>query len=122
MSEQAVFDTLKYHIEVDTSGTRWYRNAMGQLHRDDGPAVEYTDGRKMWYQNGLRHRTDGPAIEWNDGGKGWFKDGQLHRTDGPAVEYPDGTKEWWLNDRRLAKAEFNQRVKRLCVNKKFSMH
>ena len=72
MTEQAVFDELRYHIEVNTYGTRWYRNAMGQVHRDDGPAVEYTDGDKVWCQNGQRHRTDGPAVEYADGGKEWY--------------------------------------------------
>ena len=62
MSEQDVFEALKYRIEVDKSGTRWYRNNAGRLHRTDGPAVEYADGSKSWFQNGLLHRTDGPAI------------------------------------------------------------
>ena len=88
MTEQAVFDELRYRIEVNTYGTRWYRNAMGQLHRDDGPAVEWSNGTKSWYQNGLRHRTDGPAIEYSDGGKVWY-----------------------INGEELTQAEFNQRVK-----------
>ena len=79
MSEQEVFDTLRYRIEVDSSGTRWYYNSAGQLHRDEGPAIEYPNGAKYWYQNGLRHRTDGPAIEWYDGDKWWFIDG-VHLT------------------------------------------
>ena len=29
-----------------------YRNSEGQLHREDGPAVERTDGYKSWYLNG----------------------------------------------------------------------
>ena len=90
MPEQAVFDELRYHIEVNTYGTRWYRNAMGQLHRDDGPAVEWSNGTKSWYQNGLRHRTDGPAIEYSDSGKVWF-----------------------INGEELSEDEFNQSVKRL---------
>ena len=64
MSEQAVFDTLKYRIEVNAYGTRRYYNAAKQLHRTDGPAIEYADGSKSWYQNAMRHRTDGAAIEW----------------------------------------------------------
>ena len=78
MSEQAVFDALKYRIEVNKFGTRRYYNSAGQMHRDDGPAVEYADGTKGWYQNGLLHRTDGPAIEW-----------------------AHGINEWWLNGKRL---------------------
>ena len=46
MSEQEVFDTLKYHIEVDTRGTRWYYNSDNQFHREGGPAIEWHDGSK----------------------------------------------------------------------------
>ena len=90
MSEQAVFDALKYRIEVDQFGTRRYYNSAGQLHRTDGPAIEWGNDSKRWYQNGLRHRTDGAAIE-----------------------YSDGDKAWYINGKRLTEAEFNQRVKTL---------
>ena len=32
-------------------------------------------GDKFWYQDGLLHRLDGPAIEWADG-KEWFIEGE----------------------------------------------
>ena len=87
MSEQEVFDALRYRVEVDERGTRWYCNSAGQLHRIDGPAIEYPNGNKEWWQNGQRHRTDGPAIEWDSGDKAWF-----------------------INGERLTKAAFNQVV------------
>ena len=90
MSEQEVFDALRYRVEVDSSGTRWYYNSAGQLHRDEGPAVEWNNGTKSWYQNGNRHRTDGPAVEYASGGKVWY-----------------------INGKRLTEAEFNQAVKTL---------
>ena len=77
MSEQAVFDALKYRIEVDGLGNRFYYNSANQLHRTNGPAIEYANGTKYWYQNGVCHRTDGPAVEWDSGGKSWFIDGKL---------------------------------------------
>ena len=77
MSEQAVFDALKYRVEVDAFGTREFYNSDGQLHRTNGPAIEYANGTKYWYQNGVCHRTDGPAVEWDSGGKSWFIDGKL---------------------------------------------
>ena len=52
MSEQEVFDALKYRIEVDKFGTWGYYNSAGELHRDDGPAVEWADGNEFWYING----------------------------------------------------------------------
>lgn len=46
-------------------------NNKGQLHREDGPAVE-RNGDRWWYINGQRHRLDGPAIEYSDGSKHWY--------------------------------------------------
>lgn len=67
------------------------------------------DGNKIWRNaNGERHRTDGPAIEWESGSKWWCLNDQLHRTDGPAVEGADGSKEWYLNDKRLTEQAFNK--------------
>ena len=82
----------KYFVVVDNFGTtRWYKDAKCKVwHRENGPAIEYADGSKSWWQNGLLHRTDGPAIEW-----------------------PSGNKAWYINGVRLSEAEFNQRVKLL---------
>lgn len=66
--------------------------------RLDGPAVEYPDGKKVWWVDECIHRVDGPAIEYPDGTKMWIVKGKLHREYGPAVEYADGKKEWWVND------------------------
>ena len=102
MSEQAVFEALKYHIEVDCHGNRFYYNNARQLHRTDGPAIECPDNSKYWYQNGHLHRMDGPAIEYDDGTKEWWQNGRRHRTNGPAVERFDGYREWWCNGVELA--------------------
>ena len=111
MSEQAVFDALKYRIEDDGFGTRRYYNTAGQLHRTNGPAIEYANGTKYWCQNSLIHRTDGPAIEYADGEKRWYQHSQRHRLDGPAVERSDGSVEWYINGEELTEADFNQVVK-----------
>ena len=113
MSEQAVFDALKYRIVVDGFGTRRYYSSDNQLHRESGPAVEYTTGENQWCQNGLLHRTDGPAVLWADGTKLWYQNGLRHRTDGAAVEWPSGNKVWYINGEELTEAEFNQRIKSL---------
>ena len=99
MSEQAVFEALKYRTEVDRHGTRRYYNGAGVLHRNGGPAIEYFDGSKRWYQNNRLHRTDGPA----------------------AVVDSNGHVEWYINGVEMSEADFNQRVKK-CLNKRFSMH
>jgi hypothetical protein len=62
------------------------------------PAVEYAEGDKFWYHNGLRHRINGPAVEFASGAKHWYHNDQLHRTDGPAIELENGAKSWWFRD------------------------
>lgn len=113
MSEVAVFDALKYRIEVDGLGTRRYFNNAGELHRTGGPAIEWYNGDIEWFQNGQRHRIDGVAIEWGDGTKSWWQNGRLHRTDGPAIEYSDGYKRWFIYDVEMTEDEFNQAIKLL---------
>ena len=54
MSEQEVFEALKYRIEVNEWGTRRYFNSAGELHRGDGPAIEWSNGVRFWYINGKR--------------------------------------------------------------------
>ena len=100
---------ITYEVKVYLDGTKkWYLN--GQLHREDGPAVELANGDKEWYKNGKWHREDGPALERADGTKHWCKNDKLHREDGPACEYANGAKFWYLNGVKLNEAEFNERT------------
>jgi len=73
---------------VHSDGTiTWRHPKTNDFHRVDGPAIEYSDGTKRWYLNGLLHRADG----------------------GPAVEYPDGyEQQWFLNGEELTKDEFKR--------------
>ncbi len=65
---------IKYEVEVNPNGTKkWFLN--GELHREDGPAIEYSNGDKEWYLNGKRHREDGPAVECA-GDKWWYLNGK----------------------------------------------
>ncbi len=51
-----------YKVTVDDYGTtRWY-NEQSQLHREDGPAVEYKDGEKYWWLNGISYS----KLEWEE--------------------------------------------------------
>ena len=81
-------------IEKYGSSTCYYLN--DKRHRLDGPACEWFNGRKEWWQNGKRHRIGGPAIEEN-GDKWWYQNDLLHRIDGPAIECSGGYKEWLLS-------------------------
>ena len=101
---------MKITKVIDDNNTiRWY-NEDGQLHREDGPAVEWANGDKFWCINGQFHREDGPAIEYANGAKSWWINDQLHREDGPAIEYANGDKLWWINGEELTEEEFNKRT------------
>ena len=98
MSEEAaLFEILILECKIDAKGTAHYFNALGQLHREYGPAVKYVDGTLVWYQHGQLHRLDGPAVVNADGTHVWYQDGMLHRLDGAAVEHDDGSLEWHQN-------------------------
>jgi len=72
---------ITYKVTVDEYGaTRWY-NEKGELHRLDGPAVEYADGSKEWLVNDLFHRLDGPARVYSDGCKIWCIEGMDYTED-----------------------------------------
>lgn len=55
-------------------------------------------GTKKYFKDGLLHREDGPAIEWSTGAESWYYEGVRHRADGPAFKLSeDGKRNWWLN-------------------------
>lgn len=65
---------MEYKVKEDENRTEWY---LGEkLHKENGPAVEFTDGTKEWWIDGKRHREDGAAIEFDNGTKKWFLDGK----------------------------------------------
>jgi len=42
---------MKNGLKIDALGTKeWYIN--DELHRVDGPAIEYANGDKYWYYHG----------------------------------------------------------------------
>ena len=95
-------------------GIKYWYNQQDQLHRDDGPAVEHSNGDKYWYQHDILHRDDGPAVEYANGNKEWYQHDQLHREDGPAIEFIDGKKEWWIKGKQpkvSSQEEFERYIK-----------
>ena len=99
---------------VDKDGTIYYYNDEGQLHREDGPAIEDPNGDKFWYINGKRHREDGPAVEDNNGYKVWYINGHEHRLDGPARIWKSFPDEWWINGEHInctSQEEFERLLK-----------
>ena len=59
------------------------------------------DGNKEWFLNGELHREDGPAIEFANGNKAWYLHGKYHREDGPAFEGTSGWHRWCLEDEEV---------------------
>lgn len=60
-----------------------YCNNRNQYHRLDGPAVEYISGEykgyKCWCIDGDVHKEDGPAKIYQDGRKEYWFQGEWHR-------------------------------------------
>lgn len=79
-----------------------------EIHRENAPAVVYTDGSMHWYKNDKRHRENGPAIIRNDGAMFWYKNGKLHREDGPARIFPDGEVDWFINGKEVIPTDENE--------------
>jgi hypothetical protein len=100
------------YIHIDGYGNKHYYSDREMIirHREDGPAVEYTDGDKEWFINGALHREDGPAFEYANDGNAWYINGKLHREDGPAIEYANGGNAWYINGEELTEKEFNTRM------------
>ena len=68
---------IEYKVKVHKTRTEWYFN--GKLHRkDDLPAVENVNGDKEWWLNDKRHRENGAAIEYADGCKVWYINGMMY--------------------------------------------
>ena len=94
---------------IDKHGHKAWFNGKGQFHRINGPAIEYTNGDKIWYLNGILHNPNGPAIDFPNESKEWWLNGKRHCENGPAFEYDDGDKEWWLNGKEYTELEFVQK-------------
>ena len=99
---------IEYTVRVCEDRTEWY--VEGKLHREDGPAVECSNGHKEWYVEGKLHREDGPAAECSDGSKAWYVEDKLHRLDGPAIERSDGSKLWYIEEVEYTEEEFNKKI------------
>jgi hypothetical protein len=51
------------------------------LHNDNAPAFVWSNGDESWYKHGDLHRIDGPAIDWGNEQQ-WYIDGErIHCKD-----------------------------------------
>lgn len=70
---------LLYASAEEASDDSSSESASQLSDNNDQPSNTY------YYKNGVLHREDGPAIEYTNGSEEWFIDGQLHREgDKPA--------------------------------------
>ena len=56
------------------AGSEFWYDGDGVFHRDGGPAFTNYNCRR-WYKHGKLHREDGPAMEYADGNKEWWENG-----------------------------------------------
>ncbi len=89
-----------------------WRDEDGQRHRDDGPAVIYTDGTQLWYQHGKQHRDGGPAAIWINGTQVWYQHGKQHREDGPAIIRANGEQRWYWHGEEVTERKHAKLRKR----------
>jgi hypothetical protein len=78
MNEETYIDKVSgktlYVLRISYS-TRYYKDKDHTiLHREDGPALEYSKGSLLWLQNDNYHRMDGPSAIDPDGFREWFID------------------------------------------------
>jgi hypothetical protein len=103
---------MKNGLHIDKFGTKkYYLN--NELHNEDGPAVECSDGHKQWRIHGKCHREDGPAVEYSTGMEEWWNNGKLHRENGPAIKYSSGDKSYYLNHIKYSEEQYWKIVKSL---------
>jgi hypothetical protein len=63
---------MKSKLIIGKDGTKKWKLPNGYLHREGEPAIEYTNGTRIWYLAGHIHREDGLAIVWHDGAESWY--------------------------------------------------
>lgn len=63
-------------------------------------------GRYWFIEGGRNHRDDGPAIIYSNGTRHWYFYGAKHRLDGPASHYADGTKHYFIQDKKYSEQEY----------------
>ena len=114
---------ITYHTK-DGKSTCTYINDIpfNKLHRLDGPAMIYLNGRKEWWVNGKKHRINGPAIIYPSGIKKWYKEGKLHRLDGAAVVWFDEEEEYWINGKIIETLEVEFWINNNNINLKTKKH
>lgn len=90
-------------VYIDWRGSK-IRVIDEMLHGTNGkPAVEHVDGTTLWYVKGELHRIDGPAVEYPDGEvEFWFNGMECYDFD----EWLDVNYKLDEEDKTLLKLEW----------------
>jgi hypothetical protein len=73
-------DEEEGEIKINAVSDKIWRDTKGNFHRLNGPAFVHKNGDCSWYRHGQLHRDDGPAVEWpSDGTEEWYKDGKPYK-------------------------------------------
>jgi hypothetical protein len=68
--------------------------------------VKDHNGAIFYYKDGYFHREDGPAIIYSEKHKTWYFEGLLHNLNGPAKIWPDGREEYFIHGKPTTKEAF----------------
>lgn len=74
-----------------------------------------TKGKKSWYINNKLHREDGPAVERTDGIHDWYLDG---KNVGMCIDNSDGTRTYYLGRQTVTEKEFKATILKDYLNSK----
>ncbi|RTK95513.1 MAG: hypothetical protein EKK64_06740 [Neisseriaceae bacterium] len=67
---------FRYNFVEQENGTKEYYNSKNSLHKENGPAVIYSNGDEEWWFLGRKHRIDGPAVIYGNK-QYWFHRGEF---------------------------------------------
>jgi len=72
------FDQIMEKIEVNhIDDMSIYQSLIFNI--DEEERIEYQYGHKFWRRHDNLHRADGPTIEWADGTKEWWINGKENK-------------------------------------------
>ena len=72
LPEWFTLDKEVYEDECRAAAQKWKNNCVDKFGQY---IIENIYGDRYWYKNELRHREDGPAIEYNNGDKEYWLNG-----------------------------------------------
>jgi len=60
ISSHSLRKNMNSKLEIKNGNKIWI-NVDGEIHREDGPAVEFANGSKFWFLNGVNYSMN----EWS---------------------------------------------------------